>query len=1242
MQSLISFLIKNRIAFLLSIGILLGLSAYVIRFYSSWDTFDNEKNEYFNHIERKVKREIALCKKFNSEFTKHLENKSLLFSNLMKESRHPYYLFRNKKIIFWSDNEEVPSYNDLKKNDSKVNLVKIKNDYFISVSDSLCHQNLDFEIVSIIPIIKKYKTSETHSAFEYNTDIFGTAKPEIINLESSKSNENVNDEEGNFLFSIEINNAVPNIKHWNVKFSLILFALSFLSILLATHELLEYSIFEKTSPYKEEKKLGLWVLFIVTLRMILFYLEFPNVILETELFNPRFFAISQQIPSLGDFILYLFAALLIIFKLINYLNQKFKSETLKVFKIRVFIISFIFFLNHIYFFVWELLMSQLGNNYYWNLDINSGIQFTELKIWAFISVFLLSVLFLMFFNLKIKAFSVLSIKDTFLIWFFSFLPVAILYFLFETEISSVICYVSISLSAMLGVYLIQKFKIDIPQFLVFTYMVVTCAVLNSLFIHDVSTEKSLAERKKYVNDVLSENDLYAEFLIHEASEKIKNDGLVRSRFLNPMSSLELVESKIRKTYFPRYFDKYEIQIDLYDVIGEPKFKENNLTYHDLKRKFAKQQNKTEYRNLYLVKDQAAVSTSKKYINFIEIDKDGAIFGYLVLTFNRKRIVPHSVFPTLLIDKKFEKSKKRENYNYALFVNDTLSFSYGNYYYPPYLTSIFKTKNHSLGQNDWELTYNGYNHYVNQETKGTTVIVSSPNMSPYNIYSNFSFWFLSLLLFVALLYGIRLYVRHQKFSLISKIQFYVSLGFFFPLFLVGISSFGVFSNIYQEELKKDFISIVERTAISLSNHEEIFEQKMPKEYVQNIVTEISRNIEVDVNLFNSKGHLINSSEPLIFEKGLLSPFIYPKAYLSILESKKKSSIQNENIGNLNFFSAYAPVLSNKNGKLMGVVGIPFFESESELFSKITPVFISIINIFTFAFIVLTLVFLFLSRSLIYPIRLLKNRMLEVSFENNPKPIYWSSDDEIGTLVKTYNQMLIKLEESKKLLSIREKESAWREMAKQVAHEIKNPLTPMKLMVQYNLLKSQKEPENTAEIFKSTSEIVLKQIDTLSDIATSFSSFANMPIPKMDVYDFMNVVEDVCQLHMSTGEKTDLILNLKKDPYLTIGDEKLMFRILNNLLLNAVQSTENGTTPIVKFSLSREGDFLLFSIQDNGKGIPNEIQSKVFLPNFSTKYNGSGIGLAIAKNGVEFFGGKIWFETTIGQGTTFFVKLPMLKN
>jgi nitrogen fixation/metabolism regulation signal transduction histidine kinase len=274
----------------------------------------------------------------------------------------------------------------------------------------------------------------------------------------------------------------------------------------------------------------------------------------------------------------------------------------------------------------------------------------------------------------------------------------------------------------------------------------------------------------------------------------------------------------------------------------------------------------------------------------------------------------------------------------------------------------------------------------------------------------------------------------------------------------------------------------------------------------------------------------------------------------------------------------------------------------------------------------------------PLSLITQKIKKTTLTGYNEPLEWESDDEIGLMVGEYNRMLKNLEASKTALARSEKESAWREMAQQVAHEIKNPLTPMKLTLQHlkrTLTEGNAKKESISE---KPLNSLLQQIDTLSDIATSFSSFAKMPVPKNQRFEAGSVLKKTIDLH---GNNTNhsIISDLEAGAHFVMGDPQLMGRIFSNLIINGIQAVPEGKSPKIKVSLYTENNQLVIKFQDNGSGIPEALQDKIFIPNFSTKESGSGLGLPIAKRGIEHAGGKIWFKTG-DQGTTIFIELPLV--
>src|SRR5690606_19720026 len=407
-----------------------------------------------------------------------------------------------------------------------------------------------------------------------------------------------------------------------------------------------------------------------------------------------------------------------------------------------------------------------------------------------------------------------------------------------------------------------------------------------------------------------------------------------------------------------------------------------------------------------------------------------------------------------------------------------------------------------------------------------------------------------------------------------------------------------------------------------------------------VNELANTTASDIHVYSAKGKLESTNRPNIFDKKILAPLINPKAIAEIEEMGQSQYLADEQIGKLRFKAVYLSIPATVGQENLGILAVPFFESEEELNTLIADVLSNIFNAFVVIFILFLFVSYFVSTNLTFPFKLLTQKLKATNLENN-EPMYWGSKDEIGLLVNEYNNMLSKLENSKKVLASTEKESAWREMAKQVAHEIKNPLTPMKLTLQHLIRLQDAGRLDDAEKLKRSLETLIHQVDALSGIASSFSTFAKMPLPNNEVMNFKSVVSKVLEL-FSGDQQLELVF---QDDSFTqnisiMGDDKLFGRVISNLIINGIQAVETGVRPVIKVWLWMTDQAVFLEISDNGKGITDDLKDKIFIPNFSTKSTGSGLGLAIAKSGVETAGGKIWFETEIGKGTTFYLTFPLI--
>jgi len=272
------------------------------------------------------------------------------------------------------------------------------------------------------------------------------------------------------------------------------------------------------------------------------------------------------------------------------------------------------------------------------------------------------------------------------------------------------------------------------------------------------------------------------------------------------------------------------------------------------------------------------------------------------------------------------------------------------------------------------------------------------------------------------------------------------------------------------------------------------------------------------------------------------------------------------------------------------------------------------------------------------KLIKEKMKAVNWQSRNDEIVWTKDDEIGALVKEYNIMVRKLDETAKAFALSQREKAWKEMAMQVAHEIKNPLTPMKLSIQYLQKNIDENAPNIKQLSKNVIGTLVEQIDQLTTIASEFSQFANIGNNNLEQVNLNEIISSLINLY-AVDSKINIENNLTTKDVFVVADKIQMMRLFTNLIKNAIEASTQKDAVKIYIHQTINNNSVITSIKDDGTGISEELQSKIFTLNFTTKSSGTGLGLAICKGIVENANGKIWFETS-KQGTTFFVELPLI--
>lgn len=538
----------------------------------------------------------------------------------------------------------------------------------------------------------------------------------------------------------------------------------------------------------------------------------------------------------------------------------------------------------------------------------------------------------------------------------------------------------------------------------------------------------------------------------------------------------------------------------------------------------------------------------------------------------------------------------------------------------------------------ESIYEG-NSFISYNLEDITIIEVRQIPGFLRPLSLFSLMFALSGVFVLLISFLNLYFRFlpKEFNLNiwhtntlkSRIQMSI-IGLFILSFIsMGILAFIYIKNISYNFLKEEAESQIRKISKEIENSEEI----KSEESILNFLEENEKENFIYCYLYNNEGKLIKDERR--YSIGFSE---VPQVNLNF---KKHNDIS---IISTDYFR-----INNDQGLIMtnpiSLEGSNYFLSSynvnTNLYNAATSNILSnFLNIYVILFLLSGGIAITLANSISMPIERLSEKLNVLNISDKNELIEWKTNDEIGKLIEIYNNTILKLAESKKIISKIERDSAWREMAKQVAHEIKNPLTPLKLNIQYlqNVVKTY--PDRAGDIVKQISPGLIEQINNLDKIATEFSDFAKMPSARNEK---VNLTEIVTAVHDFFRKRDDLSIKLYVpiNELFVFADKNHMVSILNNIIKNAIQAIPSEREGLIVIDLYQENANAVIKISDNGTGIPDEMLDKVFSPNFTTKSSGTGLGLAISTNMIQAFNGKIYFNTKIDEGTSFYVEIPLMR-
>ena len=1136
------------------------------------------------------------------------------------------FVFKGDSLEFWSDNSVSVSGKYKKIKESQI--AQLGNGWY----RILTRNSSSGTFVACYLLQHTYPYENDYLNDEFNPGIDPWMWGEI---REEKGRFNITAADQSHIFSVE---ADPGVIPAPVVPLLPL--LSYLCFIVSIMLLVFYGCRQISTVVRRPKIfLPLFIIILTGLRTLMFVFRFPANLYELPLFSPNYYAASEILPSFGDLIINV--ALFLIITVVTYRhrhllgirNVKKKHDRLILqflisgFSAMVFFVS----VNLIYSIVID---STINYNLAQLLTLD---LYSLAGLLVICSIMLSAILLLLMF---------LQITEI-------FKNGALAGIIITGIQTGVFCFVN-PVTATQNPALLAAFFLFCTVFYIarsrgyakfrfyeiILYILIVSFSTSQIIISSNAFRES--ERRKFLARKISTgDDPLAEFIFKGLYRNMISDPGLRQLLAEYPGDETQIREHLMKNYFNGYWDKYKIQITVCNsndsLVIEPMFERKSclaffggLIYEIGKPAAAD--------NLFLLNYGTG---GTNYLSILKPNEDTSS-ATIFIEMNSRFIAKGLGYPELLTDKKLFLNTDLTHYSYARYFKNTLVDAYGKYYYSINIDPTLATQLQESMVKD----INGYNHLYYRTDPQTIVVISRKNgnfldtLAPFSILLSF---FVVFIIITYLLLHFPPRISRLRLNFRGRLQVSMISIIVISFVVVGISTYFLIRNLNENKnidiLSEKAMSILTELQDKLSGYDTMSPEQQAG--ISGFLVKLSNVFFTDINVFDTRGNLVSSSRPQIFTEGLLSTKMNPVAFNQLRYKKKTLFIQKERIGLLNYYSAYVPLYGRDNEELY-FINLPYFARENELKKELTTFLMTFINIYVFLIGITVMMALFVAGRITRPLQVIREHLGKVKLGPTNEKIKWPSRDEIGGLIEDYNRMIDELAGSAERLARSERESAWREMAMQVAHEIKNPLTPMKLSVQYLEKAWHDKAPDWDERLKRFTRNLIEQIDALSAIASEFSYFAKMPKPEREVIDIEELILNVAAIFRFNPNIKILINNTIKENILILADRKQIIRVFNNLINNSVQAIGAGADGVISVTLGGSKEMVLINISDNGSGIPDEMKPKIFVPNFSTKTEGMGLGLAMVKAIIENSGGSIRFESEEGQGTTFFVVMPRYES
>lgn len=994
---------------------------------------------------------------------------------------------------------------------------------------------------------------------------------------------------------------------------------------------------------------------IVCLRIFSYFFPIPIHFRQFELFDPTIYGSSLVLRSLGD---------LLINSLLFFWLAIFARTQLNKFKVEIKLESkFLRIAVSAVLVTIILVLTLLGGYIIRSLVSESKISFDVTNFFSLnlYSVFGFIVLCCVSMGYFIVSQIILQFIDSFpeRSYFFKALVISLLglaYLTLRIENINVKFELYLLIWLLVYIFLVEQITLRGSRYIsgssaVF-WLVIFSASITTVIITE-NSDRELGQRERAAEKLAIQADPSSEILMNIAIQSLGNDFLLKNlpRFRSEVQSTILKDSLVNAN-FTGYLNKYETVLYAFDSEGKPMSSSDQLTYDALNTIYTMQGRRTGIADL---KYYEIAFDKFSYIYEREIkDSSGTKWATIFMLSTPRRYKSEALYPELIKQSDEFSFEQSPMYAYAVYDSMELINNENDYPFP------FRLDSSEIPKTEFDLRRkNGYNELWYKAKKDKVVVISRKSNFLLEAITLFAYLFCAFLFLVGVFLlanivvksGFRWSTFREIWHMNIRTQIYSTIIFVsvFSFVIIGAATIVFFINRYEKNNQDKLSRTIQVMSSDLKNRisdHSISDDLLPVydsvsyEKIQRKITEISEIHNADINLYNTNGSLQVSSQPFVYNKGILSRMMDPVAFYNMKRLRKIQYVQYEKYSRLKYLSIYVPVRDDQS-KITAYLNIPYFASTRNLNQEISNFLVTIINLNAFIFLIAGVIAVFITNRITNSFLWIGERMQEVNLGKHNQEISWGKRDEIGGLVHEYNKMVRKLEESAVALAKTEREGAWREMARQVAHEIKNPLTPMKLSIQYLQKAIDNNAPNVKELSSNVAKTLIEQIEHLSKIAAEFSQFANIGTSQTEMFDLHDLLNSLVSLHRGQ-ENTEVGWQPVHQQVMINADKTQINRLFTNLLQNAVEAIPEDRKGIIHISEEMNNGQVIVKVQDNGSGIPKETQSKIFSPNFTTKTSGTGLGLAMCKGIIEHAKGEIWFETKEGAGTTFFVSLPVEKN